>query len=210
MNTFIDISLPLHHQTITWPGDPPVHILPQYHPDNSIVSQLQLGIHSGTHIDAPRHFLPQGKTIDQIPLEKLNGPCQVINIKSASPEITLNDFKPQTIIPGSRILFKTKNSRLYDFKKFNQHYISLSMEVARFLADRHIWLVGIDYLSIEPYNILGHPIHKILLTKEIVILESLYLDHVVQGNYQLTCLPISLYQTEAAPCRAILTKNQTI
>lgn len=205
MSELIDISIPLHNQTITWPGDPAIEI--QTSPpdkDNIIVSQINMGSHSGTHIDAPRHFLSEGKTIDQIPLEKYIGPCRVINIKQSAPEITLNHIKPEIITPQSRILFKTKNSHLQKTGQFNQNYTSISQELAKFLADRQIWLVGIDYLSIEPYNNPGHPVHKILLKQEIAILEGLYLDHVPQGKYQLYCLPLSFYQTEAAPCRAIL------
>lgn len=199
----IDISLPIHSQTVTWPGEL-INIKTHPPDDGAVVSELHLWSHTGTHIDAPAHFLPGGETIDQIPLEKLIGPCQVITIRGAAPEITLNHLKPYQILPKSRVLFKTKNSQLLETGKFTPHYTSLSWEVAQFLAARHIWLVGIDYLSIEAYNNPDYRIHKLLLTKEIVILEGLYLDHVAKGNYELLCLPLSLYGTDGAPCRAIL------
>lgn len=204
----LDISLPLHQKTITWPNNPPVEIQPlTTTKQGTVLNKLKLGTHSGTHIDAPNHFIPNGNTVDQIPLEKMIGTCQVINIKSSISKITLSDFKTELIKPRSRILFKTNNSKLLESGKFNPNYTSLSLEVATFLADREIWLVGIDYLSIEEYNNHNHPIHKQLLSKEIVILEGLYLDHVPKGQYHLTCLPINFYNTEAAPCRAILTNT---
>ncbi len=202
---YIDISLPLHNQTVVWHGDPAVNIQTDAPGiDDVILSKLNLGSHTGTHVDAPRHFLPRGKTVDQIPVERFIGPCSVVTIKTAAPEITLGDLKQSEIRPQSRILFKTKNSRLLESGKFTESYTSLSLEAAEFLADREIWLVGIDYLSIEKFHNPGHPVHKTLLKKEVVILEGLYLEHVTAGNYELYCLPLSLHGLEGAPCRAIL------
>ncbi len=202
--SYIDISLPLHNQTVTWPGE---NLSIETQPpstDGIVVSRLNLWSHTGTHIDAPAHMIPNTKTVDQIPWEKLIGPCQIFTIKSAAPEITLSDFNYKKVIPRSRILFKTKNSKLLEAGKFKEDYTCLSVDVARFLADREIWLVGIDYLSIEAYNSPNYPVHKMLLEKEIVILEGLYLEHVPKGEYELYCLPLSLYQADGAPCRAML------
>lgn len=200
-----DISLPISTQTIVWPGDPNVQINTQFdNTSQSTNSSLAFSAHTGTHIDSPLHFLPNGKTVDEIDLEKINGPCQIINIKRSAPEISLKDLKNSQILPSSRILFKTGNSELNEQNQFNQNFCSLSPEVAQFLADRQVALVGIDYLSIEPYDSPGHPIHKLLLSNQIVILEGLYLDHVPAGEYELVCLPLKLKNLEAAPCRAIL------
>lgn len=201
---YIDISLPIHNQTITWPGDQ-INIVTQPPGEDEVVlSTLSLGTHIGTHIDAPAHFIPGSKTVDQIPLEKYNGSCQVITVKTSAPEITLTDFNTRQIRPRSRLLFKTRNSKLLESGKFSENYTALSTEVAQFLADREIWLVGIDFLSIEKFHSPGHPVHKVLLEKEVVILESLYLEKVTKGNYDLVCLPLSLFRLEAAPCRAVL------
>lgn len=207
MNKLIDISLPIHNKTVTWPGEGIRITTPPPGKDGVTVSRLELGSHTGTHVDAPRHFLPEGKTLDKIPLERFIGSCQVITVKSAAPEITLNDFKQSEIHPGSRILFKTRNSKLLESGKFANNYTALSLEAAQFLADRQVWLVGVDYLSVERRGSPGHPVHKLLLSKGIVVVEGLYLEHVTKGKYELICLPMSLYGLDGAPCRAVLSSK---
>ena len=201
----IDISIPIHKQTIVWPGDEPVIMITDGPGmDDMTITKFRMGAHTGTHIDAPRHFLPQGKTLDQIPLDRFIGTCEVVTIPQSAPEITLRHLKHISVVPGSRILFKTKNSQIVEKGSFSQDYTALSLEAAQFLADRQVSLVGLDYLSIEPYNSPGHQIHKTLFQKGVIVLEGLYLDHVTKGTYKLICLPISMYGVDGAPCRAVL------
>jgi arylformamidase len=204
---YFDISRPISNDMVVWPDDPPVELYPIEPNSPVIVSRLVCSSHTGTHIDVQRHVFPQGQTVDQVDFNKLIGPCQVIAIKSATPLILVQDLLDHQITPGSRILFKTNNSKLLEDTHFHQNYVSLSLEAAQYLADRDIALVGIDYLSVEPFGQADMLIHKTLLTKQVVILEGIYLEAVPPGRYQLTCLPLNLQHADGAPCRAVLSSR---
>ncbi len=204
----IDISIPISEDLPIWPGDPAVSIswFSEIASDCEInLTNLCLGVHTGTHIDAPLHYIQEGKSIDQIELKKLIGPAQVVEIPEEVKFITLELLRSIKPITEKRLLFKTSNSGLWTQRKneFSADYVSLDACAARYLVENGVELVGIDYLSIAPYDN-SQEIHKILLEREIVILEGINLSDVEPGLYQLVCLPIKLDGREASPSRAIL------
>jgi arylformamidase len=206
---WIDISYPLSKDMVHWPKSPIYpHIEWVYHPtkDNPVtMAQININVHNGTHVDAPRHFFADGKTIDQMPLDAIMGMARVIEIKN--PEvITTEELAPHNIRSGERILFKTRNSSLYKTGKFVEDYVYLSNEGAYLLRDKKVSVVGIDYIGIGSFwdkeNLFE--VHKTLLGSGIWIIETLDLSAVEAGEYELICLPIRLEQGDAAPARAIL------
>mgnify|MGYP001568582245 CR=1 FL=1 len=224
---YFDISLPLHEGLAAWPGD--TKFQRRESRGTAIVSKLLMSSHTGTHIDAPRHFLFNNQGVDKIALQKLIGKCRVIEIKSppVSPhspparggvrgggrrderpkrdnQISVSDLKKFRIKAGDRILFKTSNSKLLKLKKFISDYVSLSLEAAKYLANKKISLVGIDYFGIEAKSAPGHPVHKALLGAGIVIVEGLDLSKVKPGVYHLAALPLKILGGDGSPARVIL------
>lgn len=209
----IDISMPLHSAMVVWPGQPGRSSggekfgREEIKAGDSIISLLSMSSHTGTHVDAPKHFLGEsGSSLDQIPLEKLVGPCRVIEIQEMA--ITAEVLRPCNIAVGERILFKTRNSHEHLLEKgeFIKDYVSLDLSAAEFLASKKINLVGIDYLGIEVKGNPGHPVHKTLLEVGIVIVEGLNLVGVELGEYNLAVLPLKIADGDGAPARAILWK----
>ncbi len=199
---FYDISLSLSHSTTVWPGDP---LFTRTETKTSAIkSTLTFTTHTGTHIDAPKHFLFDKAGIDKIPVSALIGRFRVCQVKTKN-QITLADIESLRIKPGQRILFKTRNVRLIN-KPFTQSYVSLSLEAAQFLVKQKILLVGIDYFGIEAKGNPGHPVHTSLLAKNIVIVEGLQLGGVRPGTYHGAILPIKIKDSDGAPCRAVLWK----
>ena len=167
------------------------------------LTELSMGIHTGTHIDAPLHFLPNGKPIDSLSLNVFVGEAQVVAIPQNVNLITVDILQDVCEINAARILFMTKNSQLWETSKFQQDYVALEASAAQWLVDQGVQLVGIDYLSIAPFKDPA-PTHETLLNNEVVIVESLDLRLVKPGIYTLICLPLKLVGREAAPARAIL------
>jgi len=203
-----DISHTLTEEIPRWPGDPPFEfrlISKISDGDKANVTHLTMVAHTGTHIDAPRHFIDGAPSVEEIPLESMIGPAVVLDL----PDVELITVevleKAKLDADAERILFKTRNSkrRLMEKKAFETNYVSLSTEGAAYLVDRGVKLIGIDYLSISPFD---NPIpgHQILLKANVVIVEGLNLTHVGPGNYTLYCLPIKIAGADGAPARVIL------
>lgn len=171
--------------------------------DGARESCLRMGAHSGTHVDAPSHFLLNGKTIDQILLEHLIGRCQVLDMTMVTDGITSDHLHKHNIGVGDIILLKTTNSQQPYDAPFNPHFIYVTADAAQYLKKREIKAVGIDYLGIER-NQPNHATHTTLMEANIVIIEGLRLAHVQPGVYQFICLPLHIMGLEAAPARAIL------
>jgi|YNPNPStandDraft_1061719.scaffolds.fasta_scaffold43354_1 arylformamidase len=204
-----DITLTLSPTLPFWPGDPPLatELLSSIEAGaHANVTKLTMSVHSGTHLDAPRHFLRDGATVDALPLEVLVGPAWVVRIPD---EVTLLDARVLTEadIPASatRLLFKTRNSSLWarGVREFQTDFVAIPEDGARWLAARGIRLVGVDYLSVAPYR-LGTPTHRVLLQAGVVVVEGLDLSEVEAGPYDLYCLPVKLAGADGAPARAIL------
>ena len=166
-------------------------------------STIAMSSHDGTHVDAPSHFLQDGITIDQIPLETFIGPCKVVDLAHCEEKITLSDVAGCDINAGDIILFKTKNSLLSPTAPFNPSFIFIDLHATQFLADKKIKAVGVDYLGIERQQP-NHETHEILLSRNIGLIEGLRLEHVVAGSYFLCCLPLSVRGLDGAPARAVL------
>ena len=202
----IDISWPIRNQMTTYKNKQDVQISATrtWESHQSRESRLSCGVHTGTHVDAPAHFVENGKTIDQINLNQLIGKCQVFDLTHVQDHITASDLEQLDFANCERALFKTKNSLESDIGLFNLNFIYLDQSAAQYLAAQKILVVGVDGLGIER-NQPGHETHKILFEHDIVIIEGLRLGHVAPGCYELICLPLALVGTDGAPARVILT-----
>jgi len=203
----IDISMPLAPGLPTWPSSPGLQTefrLAIERGDEANVTQLSMDVHTGTHVDAPRHFLPDGRELEPMGLEPFVGPADVVDL-SSSEQLDAPTLAAAVPADAKRVLLRTRNSTTEGFRDppFRSDYAAVSPDGARWLAMRGIELVGVDYLSVEPY---GAPpeTHRVLLGAGICLLEGLVLNHVQAGRYLLACLPLRLIGVEAAPARAIL------
>ena len=204
-----DVSVPLSPTLVCYPGDPPVEITPVAQlarGDAANVSRVTLSSHSGTHLDAPRHFFAHGTTVDALDLEVLLGPVRVQAITS-STHITADDLRSLHLEGTRRVLFKTTNGALWDLPGFRTNYVALTASAAHLLVDLGVQLVGIDYLSIDAFAPQDFPVHRILLGAQVLILEGLDLRAVPPGEYELVVLPLLLQNGDGAPARVILRTN---
>ncbi|WP_051361374.1 cyclase family protein [Desulfuromonas sp. TF] len=206
---WIDISVPITEEMATWPGDPPViidRVLDMAAGDDVTLSRLETGLHAGTHVDAPLHFLPGGARIDAMPIEAMTGPVRVIAI-DADERIEVAHLRKERLAAGERVLFKTRNSRLWAEKGFIRDFVHLSLEAAEYLAGTGVRSVGIDYLSVSGYGKEAGEVHRVLLGAGVWIIEGLDLSRVVPGRYRLFCLPLKIAGAEAAPARVFLQRT---
>ena len=205
--SWIDISVPLRDAMVHWPSDPPIRInrtLDLGRGDSHTLSEISVGSHTGTHMDAPLHFIQRGKGIDQMPLDTTVGRARVIEIKDAE-SIKPEELWQHRIRRGERILFKTRNSsQVWQADEFVEDFVFISNEVAHFLAERKVKVVGVDYLSVGGYKRGGRYVHETLLGSGVWLIEGLDLSHVSPGRYDLICLPLRLEQGDGSPARAIL------
>jgi arylformamidase len=205
--TWIDISVPLHNTMVHWPGDPPFNRKPikdMEQGSTANLSNLTMGSHTGTHVDAPKHFIQNGQTIDNMPLDIMTGIARVIEIADRH-SIKLEEIEKHKIHRGERILFKTYNSlSVWNTDIFVEDFIYISNEVADLLADKKVKMVGVDYLSVGGYKGNGSYVHHKLLGSGIWLIETLNLSKVNAGKYYLICLPLRIEGGDGAPARAIL------
>ncbi|MFC2035056.1 cyclase family protein [Chloroflexota bacterium] len=204
---WIDISIPLRDAMVHWPGDSPISIKRVKDIDQgdaANLSVISMGVHSGTHVDAPIHFVKKGKDVDNIPLDTLVGSTRVIEIRD--PEsIKPEELTRHCIRGGERILFKTENSsHVWQNDEFAEDFIFISDAAADFLVDLGVTLIGVDYLSVGSFKYGGSYVHKTLLSSGICIIEGLNLSNVTPGNYDLICLPLRIIGGDGAPARAII------
>lgn len=207
--SIIDISVPLQNGLVVWPNDRPLEVrrLRSLEHDKANVSEICISSHSGTHVDPARHFLADGRTVDQLPLDILNGPADVADFCHVERMVTAADLDAAALPADCRrLLLRTTNSRFWaeEGRTFRTDYVGLSPDGAEWIVRRGIQLVGIDYLSVEPYRLPGHPVHKTLLQADVILLETLNLSAVSPGRYQLICLPLLIAGGDGAPARAAL------
>jgi arylformamidase len=204
-----DITVTLGGGAIDYPGDPPF----QREQVSAIrtggaydLSLLHMSAHAGTHIDAPAHFIPGGRTIDQYAAADFLFPAHVVVIENKR-SIGTTELSALSIRPGDAVLFKTDNSRSGRCRSgvFSPDYVSLSAEAAELLVRKRPGLAGFDYISAERHDASGHPVHLALLRHDILILEGIDLGQVPAGAYTLWCLPLKISGAEASPVRAVLT-----
>jgi arylformamidase len=207
----IDLTVPISPRMPVFPGDPAVAVDPLDRiakGDPADVSRYCLGSHTGTHVDPPRHFVPGAPAIDELPLAMLVGPARVVDLARVAGAIGAVDLEAVAISAGTeRLLLKTRNSRLWSDPEhpFARDYVALAEDAARWLIDRGVRLVGIDYLSIERFDAPGHPVHHALLAAGVVVVEGLDLRFATPGDHHFICLPLKVTGGDGGPARAILT-----
>jgi arylformamidase len=203
-----DVTLTISPNLPTWPGDPSIVLerVSKMEQGASVnVSHLAISAHTGTHVDAPYHFLADGKTVEYLSLTNLTGRVYVLHLPDVDL-ITASVLERSEIPPRTRrILFRTRNSEYWKRRDlgFQTNFAAISGDGARFLVDRGIKLVGVDYLSVAPYQDVFET-HRILLKAGVIVVEGLDLTQVSQGRYTLYCLPLKLAGSDGAPARVIL------
>lgn len=204
--SLIDVSVPLDSTTPTYPGNTPFAIEPIMRTgrgDRANVSTLHLSAHSGTHVDSPWHSLPEGGRTETLSLEVLVGPARVIELTTHNG-ITADDLIPFGLSGEQRVLLKTPNSAYWGSPEFRKDFVGVTDSGARYLVERGVRLVGVDYLSVEVYQAPGAPAHHALLTAGVIIVEGLNLRDVEPGPYELFCLPLRIVGCDGAPARVVL------
>jgi arylformamidase len=209
MQTY-DVSLTISPDLPTWPGDPPItleRVDKMEEGAQANVSRLQMSVHTGTHVDAPYHFLGGATpTIERLPLKVLTGRAYVLHLPDSVAIIDRRVLEKAEIPPRTRrLLIRTRNSANWarGAPGFQQDFVAVSADGAQFLVEHGVKLVGVDYLSVAPFD---QPVatHQILLKEGIVVVEGLDLSAISQGRYTLYCLPLKLLGSDGAPARVIL------
>ena len=208
MESIIDITVPMQSEMPVWPGTKGIRLTPIMrleNGDSSNLSRLDCNLHTGTHVDAPSHFLADGTTVETLPLDVLVGPAFVahlLKVKYVTPEDLANLNLPSNV---KRLLLRTRNSELWttETTEFRKDFVALTPDAAQWIVDNGISLIGVDYLSVQRYSD-DSVTHEILLGAGVVALEGLNLSGVQSGFYELICLPLRLVGAEASPVRAIL------
>ncbi|WP_127533364.1 cyclase family protein [Paenibacillus kobensis] len=201
-----DISMTVHEGMQVWgnsPGKQPIVQNVSSFDDGGVYeSQLTLNVHTGTHVDAPLHMLEDGATIESIGLEELVGQARVLDLTHVEDSVSKADLEKYGIQKGEWILLKTRNS-LNESMTFDDHFVYVNEEAARYLIECGVRGIGVDGLGIERSQE-GYPTHRQLFRNNIVIVEGLRLKAVQPGNYFLVVAPLKLTGVEAAPARAVL------
>jgi arylformamidase len=202
-----DVTVAISNDLPVYPGDPPIQIERTQSlekGDIARVSRLSFSTHIGTHIDPPYHFMKDGVTLDQAPLDVLIGPARVFDVGDvASIDAALiSTFDLEGV---SRALFKTRNSRFWsETTEFQKDFVYLETDAAEALVARGMKLVGIDYLSIEKFGFDKPTTHWTLLGADVYIVEGLDLSAIAPGDYELICLPLKIKDGDGGPARVVL------
>lgn len=206
MAAWIDISMPLANGMTVWPGDPP----PRFEQTSWLergdlcnLTRMDVSVHTGTHMDAPRHFLRHGAGMEALPLAAVLGPARVLSIGDPAA-ITAAEL-PADLAPGERILFRTRNSdRDLLRQPFTEDFVYIARDAAAALALAGVQTVGVDYLSVGGFRQDLAETHQILLESGVWIIEGLDLTRIAPGRYELACLPLKIVGADGAPARAAL------
>jgi arylformamidase len=207
MRRIYDISVSVASGGVVYPGNPPISISlasAVAQGASSNVSRLDLGSHTGTHVDAPRHFFDDGAGVDTLPLDVLMGPALLIALDPGVMAVTAEHLRAHDLTHVTRLLLRTRNSGFIRETEFHQDFTYLAPDGAQYLVDHGIRLVGVDYLSVEQFHSGHHRTHRTLLEHGVVIVEGLDLGEPPAGVYELRCLPLRLAGLDGAPARAVL------
>ncbi|MGI6459706.1 MAG: cyclase family protein [Candidatus Hydrogenedentales bacterium] len=202
---WLDVSMPLFEGMVCWPGDPKFElraVSSLSKGDGSNVAWLGLSTHTGTHVDAPRHIVPDGARLDELNPSVFFGAARVLDLRAAGPRLQASDFGEAPL--PARLLLKTANSMLVDRREFDPDFTALSPGAAARLVDEQVQLVGIDYLSIAPAGEDCEAVHRILLEAGVLIVEGLDLRGAVAGPCEFVVLPLAVRHGDGAPCRAFI------
>lgn len=203
---FLDVSVPLAAGLVAYPGNPEFElqaIKRIAEGGSSNVSRLILGTHTGTHVDAPRHFFDDGAAVEALALDLLIGRARVIQMTRRGG-ITQEDLSAAGLREDLRVLLKTANSGFWNGQPFRGDYTHLTESGARYLVEQGVKVVGIDYLSIEQFRKPGAPAHRALLSHGVIIIEGLNLADAEPGMYEMYCLPLPVRGGDGAPARVVL------
>jgi arylformamidase len=204
---WIDVTVTLRDGMPHWPTDPPVVVeraLDIGRGDPCNVSRVAMGVHSGTHMDGPVHFVHGAPGLDEMPFTATMGEARVIEITDPQ-RITADELLHHGLAAGERVLFRTTNSeRCWTTPTFVEDFVSIAESAALHLAEVGVQTVGVDYLSVAGYHDDGVRIHRILLGAGIWLIEGLDLTDARAGRYELICLPVKLHEGDGAPARALL------
>ena len=209
----IDITQTVSPRIVKWPDDtePPSQRFLAHtdRGDPNTVSEWKMSSHTGTHMDARMHFIPGGSGMDTLDLSRSVGPCRVVDLGHVGGHVGRADLEEEEIAGQARLLFKTRNSnlRLMQQEEFAENYVAISQEAAEYLVEIGVETVGVDYLSVEPFDDEEFHTHHTLLGADVVILEGLVLTNVEPGEYFLVCLPLKLAGSDGSPARALLIRN---
>jgi arylformamidase len=204
----IDVTVPLDAALPVYPGNTPFlleAIKRIAQGGSSNVSSLHMSAHTGTHVDAPRHFFDSGEGVESLPLELLIGRARVIevtSVKGVGPD-ALKGIDAEDI----RVLIKTRNSRLWGSSEFHEDYVGVTAEGATYLVNHGVKVLGVDYLSVEEFRKPGAPAHHILLGGGTIVIEGLNLRDVEPGTYEMYCLPLRVVGADGAPARVVLRQS---
>lgn len=204
---YFDVSVPVLDQGLVYPGNPAIRIAPSSEISKGASSNLSLisfGSHTGTHVDAPKHFFDAGSTVDRLPLNALVGPALVIALPDDVMSVTADHLKRHPLDGVERVLIRTRNSGFIREREFHPDFTFLAPDGAEYVASIGVKLVGVDYLSVEQFHSGHHRTHRTLLERGIVIVEGLDLSGLEPGEYAFCCLPLRLEGLDGAPARAIL------
>ena len=210
MARIYDVSVSVRTGGLIYPGNPEITIEAQQaiaKGAGANVSRISFGSHTGTHVDAAKHFFDDGQTVDAIPLEKLTGRALLIAFDDSVMSVTADHLSKHDLGNHTRVLIRTRNSALLDQSEFVRDYTFLAPDGAQYLADKGVELVGVDYLSIQQFRSGHHRTHRTLLERGIVIVEGLALSEPAPGEYDFYCLPLKLEGLDGAPARAILIES---
>lgn len=205
----LDVSVPLDAALASYPGNTPYTLEPIKRiarGDSSNVSTLHMSAHSGTHVDAPRHFFDDGPGAEGLPLEMLCGRARVIELTTRKA-ITADDLAQRDLSEDVRVLIKTHNSRLWGTPEFQRDFIGVAESGAKYLVEHGIKVVGVDYLSVEAFKAPGAPAHHVLLGSGTIVIEGLNLRDIEPGIYELLCLPLLAVGSDGAPARVVLRRS---
>jgi arylformamidase len=203
---FLDVSVPLASGLVAYPGNPEfeLHAVKRIaEGGSSNVSRLVLGTHTGTHVDAPRHFFDDGAPVERLALDLLIGRARVLQMTRRGG-ITQEDLSGAGLREDLRVLLKTANSGFWTGQSFREDYTHLTESGARYLVEQGVKVVGIDYLSIEQFKKPGAPAHRALLSHGVIIIEGLNLADAEPGMYEMYCLPLPVRGGDGAPARVVL------
>jgi arylformamidase len=203
---WIDITRTLSNGMIHWPGDPPFRwqrVEDITGPGTANLSEISTGVHIGTHIDAPLHFIEGGADIVEVPISVLCGMAMVVDVQ-AERDIVIEDIESAGIRPGDRVLFRTLNRLLWEKGEFDEGFHAISGDAAMWLVDHGVKVVGVDYLSVDAYHNESKPAHYALLGNGVIVIEGLDLADVEHGRYEMVALPLKIAGSEASPARVII------
>ena len=206
MAEIIDISLDINEDTVVMPENPGFNKekLASIGKEGYGLYKICMSNHIGTHIDAPAHFIEDGRLINQLPLNDLIGRVLVIEIRDQE-KVTVDEMKKTDIMDNIRVLFKTRNSRLLNENRLTEDFVYLDKEAARYLVEKGVRLIGLDYFSIDRIEDQEKPAHIELAGNDVIVIEGINLLNVEPGEYQLIALPVKI-NADGAPARVVLSR----